>query len=131
MFFILLTSLTVLNMLIGVLCEVVSAVGQNERDEADIRLVKHGILKELLQFDANGDGTISQVELEHVMKSRKAIAVLEELEVDRACLDEIHGMLFTVPSDSVSISTVLETCLMYRGSQPPTVKHLVDVMVFN
>merc|ERR1712118_445737 len=120
MFFILLTSLTVLNMLIGVLCEVVTAVGQNERDEADVRLVKQGILKELLKFDDNGDGTISQVELEHVMKSKRANAVLDELEVDQASLEEIHGMLFTCPTDQVSPKTILETCLMYRVSQPPT-----------
>lgn len=131
MFFMLLTSLTVLNMLIGVLCEVVTAVGQNERDEADVRLVKQGILRELLQFDDDGSGTISQVELEHVMSNNRARAVLDELEVDQSSLDEIHGMLFKHPDDQVSIKTILETCLMYRGSQPPTVKHLVDGMVFN
>ena len=40
-------------------------------------------------------------------------------------------MLFESPKDQVSIKTILELCLMYRGSQPPTVKHLVDGMEFN
>merc|ERR1719281_1452997 len=85
--FIMLSALTVLNMLIGVLCEVVTAVGQHERDEADIRLVKQGILKELIKFDVDGSGTISQTELEAAMQSRRAQAVLEEMEVDKAAPD--------------------------------------------
>merc|ERR1712079_683575 len=129
--FMLLSALTVLNMLIGVLCEVVTAVGQHERDEADTALVKMGILKELLKFDVDGDGTISQVELEHVMSSQEAQVVLDALEVDTATLDEIHAMLFKDQSDKVTIRQIMESCLSYRGSQPTTVKHLVDGMVFN
>lgn len=129
--FVLLSALTVLNMLIGVLCEVVTSVGQHERDEADVRLVKRGILKELLKFDNDFDGTISKTELERVMRSDQAKAVLEDLEVDASALDNVHEMLFSCNTEKVPIRTVMESCLTYRGNQPPTVKHLVDGMVFN
>lgn len=129
--FISLSALTVMNMLIGVLCEVVTAVGQHERDEADIRLVKRSILAELMAFDDDGDATISQDELQRVMRSKKAIKVLEALEVDMAALDEIHGLFFKEPGVKVPIQSIMETFLAYRGSQAPTVKHLVESLAFN
>merc|ERR1719149_7352 len=51
MCFILMSAITVMNMLIGVLCEVVSAVAQGEKDEACIRLAKQSILLDLKEFD--------------------------------------------------------------------------------
>jgi len=129
--FMMLSALTALNMLIGVLCDVVTNVGQQLRDDADIALVKIGILKELQQFDGNGDGTITQLELEHVMRSEQAQAVLDDLEIDAAALEQLHGMLFQCPTDPVPILTIVENCLNYRGSQAATVKHLIDGMVFN
>merc|ERR1740130_1932984 len=55
MTFILFSAITVMNMLIGVLCEVVSAVAKGEKDDAAIVLVKESILMNLKKFD-NGDG---------------------------------------------------------------------------
>merc|ERR1719265_1361235 len=66
--FILFSAITVMNMLIGVLCEVVSAVGQAERDEAAIRLTKASILEDLRQFD-NGCGEISLAALTKVFQN--------------------------------------------------------------
>merc|ERR1712072_851500 len=66
MTFILFSAITVMNMLIGVLCEVVSTVAQGEKDDAAIRLVKESILVNLKKFD-NGDGMISRNELAAVM----------------------------------------------------------------
>merc|ERR1712190_674117 len=58
--FILLSAMTVLNMLIGVLCEVVSAVGASEKDEAAIRAVKSSIWLQLKDIDVDGNDKISQ-----------------------------------------------------------------------
>merc|ERR1712232_67574 len=49
--FVLLSALTVMNMLIGVLCEVVSAVAASEREEADITELKMAVLQELKKFN--------------------------------------------------------------------------------
>merc|ERR1719247_1175241 len=58
----LLSALLVLQMLIGVLCDVVSRVGSEQRDAAAIGLVKQELLEDLKRFDG-GDGKISQQEL--------------------------------------------------------------------
>merc|ERR1719352_2227552 len=88
--FILLSAMTVMNMLIGVLCEVVSTVAQGERDEAAIQLMKDSILVELKQFDNDGNGMISKGELRQVMKSKHALGVLRSIEVDDDCLYELQ-----------------------------------------
>merc|ERR1719375_1037349 len=54
--FLLLTSLTLMNMLIGVLCEVVTAVGIEEKEEAAIALVKSTLLVMLKGIDQDGSG---------------------------------------------------------------------------
>lgn len=131
--FILLSAMTVMNMLIGVLCEVVSAVAQGERDEAAIRMMKETILVELQQFDDDGNGMISKSELTHVMKNKQALGVLRSIEVDKESLQELLQMLFYDRGDDaeVSIERVMELLLMYRGNLTTTVKHMVEAHAFN
>jgi hypothetical protein len=123
--FILLSAITIMNMLIGVLCEVVSAVAQGEKDEAAIQLVKESILVHLKKFD-NGDGMISRDELMTVMKDPQSKAVLRGLNVDRLFLLELQSMLYARPDSQVSIKGIMELMLMCRGDLPVTVKHIAS-----
>jgi len=131
--FIFISALVICNMLIGVLCEVVSAVAQGERDEAAIRMMKETILVELQQFDDDGNGMISKSELTHVMKNKQALGVLRSIEVDKESLQELLQMLFYDRGDDaeVSIERVMELLLMYRGNLTTTVKHMVEAHAFN
>jgi len=124
--FMVLSAVTIMNMLIGVLCEVVSTVSQNEKDEAAIKMLKKTVLLELKKFDDNGDGVISKDELGEVMSSPEALSVLRNLEVDIVCLKELQQMLFPTHASLVSIDTVIGHLLDYRGSLPTTVRHAVD-----
>merc|ERR1719399_2705170 len=63
MTFVLLSAMTVMNMLIGVLCQVVSEVADKEKEDAAIRLLKETLLKMLLLLDEDGSGDISYEEL--------------------------------------------------------------------
>lgn len=126
--FILLSSFTIMNMLIGVLCEVVSTVAQSERDDAAIRVMKQSILLELKRFDIDENGRISKSELDHVMKSPTTLRVLRSLDVDVECLHELQHALF--PHAAVPIEDIMELLLSYRGTLPCTVKHVVDAQVF-
>merc|ERR1719428_321535 len=80
--FILLSSMTVMNMLIGVLCEVISAVGEAEKENAAIELMKKSVLIMLKRLDADGSGEISKDELDMVLVDPEAQEVLQELQVD-------------------------------------------------
>jgi len=130
--FILLSATTVMNMLIGVLCEVVSKVAQSEQDEAAITAMKETILVELKTFDDDGNCMISKAELEQVMSSPRAISVLRSIEVDTDCLETLKQMLFWNRPDGaeVHIERIMELLLNYRGNLHTTVKHLVDAQAF-
>eukprot|EP00747_Dinoflagellata_sp_TGD_P123434 gnl/TRDRNA2_/TRDRNA2_173818_c4_seq12.p1 gnl/TRDRNA2_/TRDRNA2_173818_c4~~gnl/TRDRNA2_/TRDRNA2_173818_c4_seq12.p1 ORF type:complete len:264 (+),score=46.06 gnl/TRDRNA2_/TRDRNA2_173818_c4_seq12:32-823(+) len=123
--FILVTAMTVMNMLIGVLCEVVSAVAAGEREDSAIRLMKNSILLMLKTFDEDGNGGISRQELRKVMKDPQAVAVLEQLEVDVAYLEQLQNMIYQKPGAEVSIEQIIELMLRCRGNLPTTVKHMV------
>lgn len=126
LFFVLLSALTVMNMLVGVLCEVVSQVTQAEKDEAAIKLVKKAFLSELKSFDKDGSGTISRDELERAMLNPQALRTLSHLDVDIGCMKELQTMLFPKPDSQAMIESVMELLLSYRGSLPCTVRHVVD-----
>merc|ERR1712181_199117 len=79
--FVLLTTITVLNLLVGVLIDVVRCVAAGEAEEASTNLVKEIILTLLKKFD-DGDGLITEEELNEVMIDAKAVAVLEAVGVD-------------------------------------------------
>merc|ERR1719433_2295733 len=126
MVFILLSAMTVMNMLIGVLCEVVSTVANAEKDEAAIKLMKESILVELKRFDEDGNGLISPDELQHVMQDPQALYVLKSLEIDIHALQEMMNMIYQQgESNEVTIGFIMDLMLMCRGDLPSTVRHLV------
>merc|ERR1711924_201956 len=125
MAFILLSAITVMNMLIGVLCEVVSDVAQSEKDDAAIRLAKESILLDLKKFD-DGDGMVTRSELLQVMKDPQSIVVLRGLNVDRLFFIELQQMLFTYEQSTVPIKVIMELLLMCRGDFPVTVQHMAS-----
>jgi hypothetical protein len=66
MFFVLLSSFTVLNMLIGVLCEVVTATADEEKEKIMIQDIREEITGVFEEIDINGDGTVSKDEFEQM-----------------------------------------------------------------
>merc|ERR1711933_18065 len=90
--FIFLCALVICNMLIGVMCEVVAEVAAKERDSKAVSMLKQSILTFLQKYD-DGDGMISQEELESVMNEPEPKAVLASLNVDRVFLLALQKML--------------------------------------
>lgn len=126
--FILLSAMTVMNMLIGILCEVVSAVAEQERDEAALSLIKKTVLTELRTFDTDASGTINGEELDTVLECPRAIAVLKGLEVDVPLLVLMRHKLLPKSTSEMKIEHVIDLILSFRGGQPASVKHIVEVL---
>merc|ERR1719240_1557584 len=80
--FVFASSVTMMNMLIGVICEVVKVTATNERDSEAIRALKTGVLVQLQKFDVDGSNTISKQELEQVINDDSARQVLVDFGVD-------------------------------------------------
>jgi hypothetical protein len=80
--YVLLSTYTVLNMLVGILCEVVSAVASAQKDKAAIHFVKATLAKILREIDINGDGLVSKNEFFMLMSNDEANHALTDLGVD-------------------------------------------------
>merc|ERR1719506_2424080 len=125
----LLSALLILQMLIGVLCDVVSRVGQEQRDAQAIGLVKQELLCDLKQF-AGPDGRLTHAELLKVMENPNSKAVLKKLNINRLFLMELQKMLFPRKSSQASIKTILELMILCRGDNPATVETLAGGFCF-
>jgi len=116
-------------MLIGCLCEVVSTVGNHQKESLAKNLMKQSILVDLQKFD-NGDGMLSRKELHEALQSQQSKAVLRNLHIDELFLKELQSMLFPHPDSQVSIKAVMQLMLECRGDLDVTVLHLARGQAF-
>merc|ERR1711920_752122 len=96
-----------MNMLIGILCEVVSAVAAAEKESAAITMMKSTLLVMLKELDDDGSGSISREELLQVMENPCALEILANLQVDVKYLMELQEMLYEERGKSHSISNIM------------------------
>eukprot|EP00427_Karlodinium_veneficum_P045896 CAMPEP_0169302864 /NCGR_PEP_ID=MMETSP1016-20121227/69035_1 /TAXON_ID=342587 /ORGANISM="Karlodinium micrum, Strain CCMP2283" /LENGTH=354 /DNA_ID=CAMNT_0009395619 /DNA_START=570 /DNA_END=1634 /DNA_ORIENTATION=- len=78
--FVLISSFTMLNMLIGILCEVVQATAEAERLKSSTARIRDAITSLFCTLDEDDSGTISRQEFLHMRDDRavkKALAVLK------------------------------------------------------
>jgi voltage-gated sodium channel len=93
-FFILLSSFTVLNMLIGVLCEVVTETSNHEAENSMVELVREEITAVFEQIDTSGDGTVSKEEF-NMMKDKEEVKLaLEKVGVEPKHFFALSDVLF-------------------------------------
>merc|ERR1719277_55092 len=88
-----------MNMLIGVLCEVVSAVAVCEKEQMAVEFV-HAKLKGVMKdIDENSDGYISKDEFRMILESKEAVRTLDEVGVDTTKLVDCADWIFSVDPD--------------------------------
>lgn len=129
--FILMSATTVMNMLIGVLCEVVCEVASAEKEQKARSYVRGTLLKMLKELDTDGSGDISKQELVAVVTNPAAMATLMEIEVDIPHFLEMQDMYFDGPDTVLSISQIMYMILDNRGGRQATVADLVQAQSFN
>lgn len=126
MVYVLLASLTVMNMLVGVLVDVVSTVSKVEKEELSVNLVKSRLHKIIDNMDDNRDGTISRLEFEALLESRAAARALAQVGVDVVGLVDLGDFLFE-DKQALPVRDFMEMVLQLRGSNTATVKDIVDL----
>jgi len=119
----LLSAMLILQMLIGVLCDVVSRVGSEQRDSIAIGLVKQELLHAFERFD-NGNGKVNQDQLLEVMNEPFSKALLKKLNINRLFLLQLQKVMFVRHDSLVTIKSVLELMVMCRGDNATTVESL-------
>jgi voltage-gated sodium channel len=134
--YILLAALTVMNMLVGVLCEVVQAVAASEREEASLRLVKSKVERIFFENKKDKDNdTISKQEFQRIIENQEAARALQALGVDVVQMVDMADTLFASDIDSsdfkeLSFGEFMEAVVKLRGDNFATVKDLVNLQKF-
>lgn len=127
-----------MNMLIGVVCEVMSNVATPEKEKNLITWTKQKMQEVLSNtgFDLDTDGQISKTEFEHLLEHQGAVSVLQEVGVDVEALLDIaifffqrdkHGQEFNKKLD---FKVLMDLVLKLRGSKVATVRDVLDVMKY-
>mmetsp|Transcript_102850 Transcript_102850/g.219951 ORF Transcript_102850/g.219951 Transcript_102850/m.219951 type:complete len:518 (-) Transcript_102850:197-1750(-) len=127
--FIALAALTVMNMLIGVLCEVVTAVANTEREEIRANQVSEQLQSIVQSLDANNDGTISYEEFTQIIEKPDALRALNEVEVNPLGLIDFAEISFFEDGEpkDLSFEAFMDMVLDLRESNTATVKDLLKL----
>eukprot|EP00928_Gymnodinium_smaydae_P001516 TRINITY_DN10550_c1_g1_i2.p1 TRINITY_DN10550_c1_g1~~TRINITY_DN10550_c1_g1_i2.p1 ORF type:complete len:857 (-),score=155.79 TRINITY_DN10550_c1_g1_i2:168-2681(-) len=126
--FILLGSLTVLNMLVGVLCETMSTVSSVEKETSDVKFVKDQMLDILRKnVDADGDMMVSKDEFEALLVNPAAAKAIDFVGVDVESLVECSDFIFRHKGQGLTFGDFVEIVLDFRGSKVATVKDIIGL----
>jgi len=129
--------ITIMNMLIGVLCEAVTAVADSERTTLHVARVQTTLQRIMADdIDDDHDGLISKEEFAKMMKSPEAVRLLGDIGVDVVGLVDIADTIFadvTVHGQiqqydkKLEFVEFMEVLLQLRGSNKATVKDIVEL----
>eukprot|EP00929_Paragymnodinium_shiwhaense_P124428 TRINITY_DN9989_c0_g1_i1.p1 TRINITY_DN9989_c0_g1~~TRINITY_DN9989_c0_g1_i1.p1 ORF type:complete len:762 (-),score=141.66 TRINITY_DN9989_c0_g1_i1:149-2434(-) len=126
--FIFLSSFTVLNLLIGILCDVVSHVTRLESEQASIDQLKSELLEILECYDIDEDGEIDRAEFNLLMKNPEVHTALARSGVNAENLVSMSDILFQEKeSDSFTFKELLAVMLRMRGEKGVTVTDIIQL----
>merc|ERR1711933_451370 len=139
-FFLFVASYTVLNMLIGVICEVISEVAHREKEEIlqqDLRAKIRNVTKLLspyfpeededeLTLDLEKEVMVSREIYERILEDPEAAQTLAEVGVDVLALADMSDYVFP-QSGQIELTDFLQLILQFRGSNTATVKDMVEM----
>lgn len=118
-------SMTLLNMLIGVMCEVVQMVSDAEKETMMTQDLKDRIAAVLKDADQNDDQEITHEEFSLMLQSQDAMQALSDANIDVVKLVDVVDCIFQ-DKDSLDINDFVETVLTFRSDNTATVKDLID-----
>lgn len=121
--FIILSAFTIVNMLIGIICNVVQNVSELEQDKANAVFLQDTLLEHLRDHDRNCDHYIRKDEFEELMRHPETHAILDQFGVDARDLlsmkenlfdheDTYVSTPFVIPGDSFQ-QIPAQTCLSH------------------
>lgn len=127
--YIALASLTVMNMLIGVLCEVIAAVAEEEKESMIVDKVNEKFSLICKDLDKNGDGTLSWDEFLLILDYPEALDALDSVGVDMESMVDLAEDFFNEDGEPVCVTFMefMEMVLDLRGGQTATVKDIMGL----
>lgn len=132
--FVLLAALTVMNMLIGILCEVIAKVSDTEKEDILLTFVRERMREVLHEIDEDGSGDVSKREFHNIIKHPAALAALMDVDVDPVALLDFTDQIFEGEEDeeghsestTLNFDEFMKKVLQFRGVNNVTMRDLVS-----
>lgn len=127
-----LSALLLLNMLIGVMCEVVSGVSQTEREVIAEAFVREKVQLIVQRRHGKSEVPVSRKELIDMLHDREATSLLNEAGVDVIGLVDVADFVFNsddgeTGDQELSFQDFLRVVMALRGSNAVTLKDIMDL----
>merc|ERR1719469_1229806 len=122
-----------MNMLIGVLCEVMGTVAAVEKEEITCSIVKREVAAALHICDTDNNGLISQQEFHQILENDVAVKALQKVGVDPATMIDFASTFFqnedkpTNYDKSLDFDDFMDLVLRLRGENPASVRDCLDL----
>jgi hypothetical protein len=126
-FFLFLSAITIMNMLIGILCQVMTRVSADHKANADLRSMSDKLHHILGNIDTNYDDAVSREEFESMLDHEEVRRIFLEMDVDMyALLDDID---YIFPKDGVDekklpFKEFMETVLEFQATNAAAIRSI-------
>eukprot|EP00440_Ansanella_granifera_P035832 gb/GFBE01038868.1/.p1 GENE.gb/GFBE01038868.1/~~gb/GFBE01038868.1/.p1 ORF type:complete len:624 (+),score=124.27 gb/GFBE01038868.1/:1-1872(+) len=128
MVYLLLGSLTIMNMLVGILVDVVGTAASEQDEEVMLKELKQDIAAIVSMTDKDGDNTVTQSEFNQMIHNPKAIQRLSHGGVNVYALADFAKFFFRDCAE-MTLEEFVDAILKFRGSAQASGKDLVDLRV--
>ncbi|CAJ1340450.1 unnamed protein product [Effrenium voratum] len=118
---------TVLNMLIGILCEVINKVSDTEKEEAQIRWLKRHLQDIFECYDANQDQHIGKREFRLLLANLEFREVLLRFGTDIQVLEDVVMAEYGTRDGSMSFADLVSFVLRLKGGNGAQVTDIADL----
>jgi len=119
--FLLLSTITVLNLVVGILVDVVSRVSSEETEERNIEAMSNALESMLRSADDDYDGLVSKAEFESIVANPEAVSFLYRVGVDVQTLAGEAEVIFgTQGTSRLPFEEFKEEVLQFRRTQTAT-----------
>jgi voltage-gated sodium channel len=113
MVFVLISSFTMLNMLIGILCEVVQKTSEGEKLKNHTARIREAISALFTTIDEDGSGTISREEFAEMKNNEEVTGALAELQVRPKNFDMYADLMFK-EEDTMTVENLCSLIMQLR-----------------
>ncbi|CAE7466412.1 Cacna1g [Symbiodinium pilosum] len=128
---IVLSAFTVLNMLIGILCEVINKVSEAEKEEAQIRYLRRHLQDIFECYDVNQDKSIGEKEFALLLQNLEFREILSKFGTDVQDLQDIMAAVYNERAGtSVEFNELIGVVLRLKGGNNAQVTDIVDLRKF-
>lgn len=118
--------MTIMNMLVGVLVEVVGIVAAAEQEAGVSAVVVEQLNIAMKKIDENNDGNISKEEFSQMLNMPDVITLFNDVNIDVVAIIRDPDIIFA-GDDELNFNEFIDEVMALRGSNPVTVKDIIQL----